>query len=193
MRAPLLCCFLVIGNFACASDALEPAEYPEIKVNAQDFSLDVKDPRKELEEPTLPPHSMYKNDKASAPRALPAAFQSGAQQRLSKLSTKQGLPLKVNVTVKQADVTFFNDYRGDFTRFDVSLGISVTTDKGVQLVKGTGASWQELPSSEASLKEQQRVFEFTALDAFDRYFADEKTLNKLNMQINAYRKAHPDG
>jgi hypothetical protein len=192
----LLCAALLAttlcGTLAgCDPAALTPAEYPEVKVSTSSFSLELKDPRRKLQAPQLPPLSMYKNDKASAARALPAGFASSVKQRLSRISSGQGIALIVHTRVRRAEVTFYNDHRGDFTRFDVELEFRLTTENGALLMKGIGASWRELASKDADLKEQARVFEFTALDAFDRYFASEDTLEKLNEQIKAYLKQHP--
>jgi hypothetical protein len=176
---------------SCGGVSAQNAEYPDLKVNSRGMELEVEEVRKNVLEPILEPNKLYQNEQASFPQQLPQAFEEQAGARLTALSSADGLRLKVTAVVELADLTFRNDHNGDTVRYDVRLGLRIATEKGTLLQKGKGQSSQELPYEEASPAEMKRIFLAAALNAFDQYFADEDTLEKLNSNIEAYLKAHP--
>jgi hypothetical protein len=98
----------------------------------------------------------------------------------------------VKAIVERADLTFRNDSGGDAVRYDVSLAFRIETKDRLLIQKGKGHSAQELPADEATPEEMQRVFLVAALNAFDQYFAEEDTLERLNANVDSYLKSHPD-
>lgn len=184
-----LCCTLLL---ACGGVPAQDVEYPDLKVRSKMLGLELEEQRKEVLERIDVDGTQYKNEKVSFPQPLPDGFEAGARERLDRLAGGSGLDLVVTTLVQKADVIFWNDHDGNHTRFEVTLGFRITSKDGLLIQKGKGSSAQELPSEEATPEEMHRVFLVAALNAFDQYFAAEETLERLNQNIDAYLKQHPD-
>lgn len=177
---------------ACGG-APSPAEYPEVTLPASGFEIVVNDPRKEWTQPILEPQIMTQGEEDTYAQQLPEGFESRAREHLSRVTGTSGPQLTVTTEVRRSDVTFYNDkFRGDFVRYDVVLGFVVKTPSGALLTKGSAGTWQELPHEQATSHEMRRVFMATAIGAFDKYFADEETLSKIETELERYLQAHPE-
>lgn len=190
-RGALRCVALLVAVTACGG-VPDPARYPDLKLTSSELELRLDDPRREFAKPITEPVTMGRGEDDTYPQQLPTTFEAKANARLARLTRGEGPKLQVNTEVRRSDVTFYNDpFRGDFVRYDVVLGFRITTTTGALLHKGSGGSWQELPHAKASSAEMRRVFEEVALAAFDRYFASEDTLEKIEAQLARYLETHP--
>jgi hypothetical protein len=162
-------------------------------LNGSALTLELEDPRKEWAKPITEPQVMTQGEEDAYPQKLPEDFDALAKERLARVTGTKGPKLTVKTQVRRVDVTFYNDkFRGDFVRYDVVLGFRVVTSTGALLNKGSGASWQELASEQATPAQMKRVFSETAIAALDRYFASEDTLDTINEQIARYLETHPN-
>lgn len=191
-----LACVCLAGSaitpIACGGVAAQNAEYPDVQVRAAVMELSIEEARKEVLERVTVVNKMYQGEQRTFSQPLPDGFEAGVRKRLDRLTGKRGLEVNVVVSVVRADLTFQNDIDGDTARYDVTLALAVKTEGGTTLQKGKGSSLQQIPAKEATDKEMQRVFLVAALNAFDQYFADEETLERLNANIESYLKSHPD-
>lgn len=178
--------------YACGGVPAQDAEYPDIQVRSKRLALEIEDSRREVVERIDVDGTQYQNERITFAQPLPSGFEAGARERLDRLAGGNGLELLVTTRVERADATFWNDHDGNHVRYDVTLAFRITTPKGLLIQKGKGSSSQELPSEEATPEEMQRVFSIAALNAFDQYFAAEEMLERLNQNIDAYLKQHPD-
>lgn len=176
----------------CGGVPAQDAEYPDTKVRSGVMALEIEEARKEVLETIREVNKLYRNEQVTFTQPLPPGFESGTRSRLDRLEGGSGLELRVRAIVERADLTFRNDSDGDAVRYDVSLGFRIETNSRKLIQKGKGHSSQELPANEATAEEMQRVFLAVALNAFDQYFADEDTLERLNANIESYLKTHPD-
>lgn len=179
--ALLLCCSLAgaLGP-ACRvpREVHEPLAYPDTKISASSLLLEVIDAR-------------------SAPSAserqllLPQDFEATALARLARLASGQGPTLTVNALVSAADVLELVDARGEMTRVSITLDFEVKVQAGPLLRRAQTQSHSDLAREEATPEEVNFLLNVTALDAFDRYWADPKTSAALNADLAAYGKARP--
>ncbi len=174
---------LVIGLWLGASSGLgcrvprevhEPREYPAIQIHASALELAVVDSR--------PPGT----DPNQQQLSLPVDFEAKVQARLGSRLAGTGPAVRVNVGVAAADELAIVDARGEMTRVLVRLGIEIKPQDGVVLRRAETQSTSDLPRDEASAEEVAFVLDATALDAFDRYFADAHTLEGLNRELDAF-------
>lgn len=165
-----------------------PAEYPDVKITAAAMKLRVVDTRKSVEELSKPPSRLPSGASVSFDKALPESFGSKAQGRFDRLPSGTGPSLEVEAEVVRAGTTHFATIDGDFTRFDVELRFTVRSTEGAKLLQMRGSAWNEMPTPEATIPEQARVYELTCLQAVDNVFASEDTLEKLNRELAAYEK-----
>lgn len=170
----------------------QDAEYPELKLRARSLRLDLEETRKEVLETITEVSKLYRNEQVTYPQPLAPGFEAGARERLDRLTGGSGLELVVVTQTERVDLTFRNDMDGDTVRYDVTLAFRITTTDGKLLQKGKGTSSHELPAKEATPEEMKRVLLVASLNAFDQYFALEDTLERLNGNIDAYLKAHPE-
>lgn len=178
-----------LASVACGG-GLAPAEYPDVKLRGKTVSFELNDPRKDLDNPMSEPLIMDRGVSDTYLQRLPAEFEQNAASKLKSLISGAGAELKVVAEVRRCDLTFSNEpHRGDFTRYDVAIGFRVTTASGALLDKGKGGAWQELPTERATSAEMKRLLASTATAAFDQYFADEETLQKINENIERYLQA----
>jgi hypothetical protein len=167
-----------------------PAEYPEVRINAAALQLSIQDPRRKFYDTVTEPSDASEMGTERYPQRLPRAFEQAAIARLGQITGKAGDALLVEATVSHADVSFTYEPRGRFVRYDVALKFRVTTQSGALLEKGNGAAWRELPEREANEATLAQTFEATALEAFDRYFADAEMLERVNSQLAAHHRGN---
>lgn len=148
-------------------------EYPPIKLSSREVNAVVVDSRAPGTDPTLRQLSM------------PASFDPEVQERLAALAAGVGPPLGVIVTVLAADEEPIVDARGPMTRVRVRLELEVKLRSGLMLRRATTESRSDLPRDEATPEEVAFVLDATAIDAFDRYFADADVLAAINREIAA--------
>lgn len=171
--------------------------YPGVMLSVSDVQVEVADARREqvTEYGERPP--LYRNEQETLPLPFPVAtFSDGARQRLAPLTTGSGPVLLLQTTVQRTDMTYYNDHRGDFIRWDVELLFAVEDQAGNVITRGKGGAWRELPIEEASEEEKHRELLATTLEAFDRYFADKAVLKRVARAIQvvpAGKRAHTDG
>lgn len=180
--------WMSLGWMGCSTGP-QPAKYPDLKLNVISLELTIDDPRKRLYDTVTESSDVTELGEERYSQQLPSTFEQAAVQRLAKISSGDGPNLKVIATVRQADVTFRNELRGNFARFDVRLSFKVTTQSGALLDKGRGVAWQELPEREMNAESLAGTYRATALAAFDQYFADEEILRTINSQLARYQAA----
>jgi hypothetical protein len=169
-----------------------PAEYPEVKVACRALNLTLTDSRKKWTDPITEMETLDRTQSNTYAQKLPGDAESQLRARLVRVTGGTGPELSVAAEVRRADVTFYNDSRGDFARYDVALGFRVTTRTGALLDKGLGGAWREIPSDQASPKTLARTFAEATHAAMDHYLASEETLETLNAQIERYLQTHPE-
>jgi hypothetical protein len=148
-------------------------EYPPIKLDSREVNGVVVDARPASNDPSVRQLSM------------PGGFDPKVQGRLAALASGVGPPLGVIVTVVAADEEPIVDARGPMTRIRVRLELEVKLRGGLVLRRATTESRSDLPPDEATPEEVEFVLDATALDAFDRYFADADVLAAINRELAA--------
>jgi hypothetical protein len=148
-------------------------EYPAIKLDSREVNGVVVDSRAASTDPTVRRLS------------LPASFDPKLQARLAALASGVGPPLGVIVTVVAADEEPILDARGPMSRIRVRLELEIKLRSGLVLRRATTESRSDLPPEEATPEEVDFVLDATAIDAFDRYFADEDVLAAINRDLAA--------
>jgi hypothetical protein len=146
-------------------------EYPPIKLESREVSGVVVDARAPAPDPVVRQLSM------------PASFDPKVQARLAALGSGVGPPLGVIVTVVAADEEPILDARGPMTRVRVRLELELKLRNGLVLRRANTESRSDLPPDEATAEEVEFVLDATAIDAFDRYFADPKVLTAINREL----------
>jgi hypothetical protein len=166
---------MALGALACSSplQVHEPRQYPPIKLETSDIALAVADDRPSPADPEL------------RQLVLPADFEGRAQQRLLALVGGQGPALVVTLTVAALDELEIVDMRGEMTRVLVRFGIEIRAKDDVVLRRAESQATSDIPRDEATPEEIQGVLDATAIEAFDRYFADAHLLGALNRDLAA--------
>lgn len=157
----------------------DPLEYPETKVTSSALELDVVDARPRGAVPSVRELS------------LPQDFAAAARARLASISAGQGPLITVRVGVGAADEVELVDARGEVTRVLVRLQFEVRVKDGPVLRRAESQASADIPRDEASPEEIDFVLGATALNAFDRYWANPATLTGLNRDLSAYAQKHP--
>lgn len=152
----------------------DPLEYPETKVTSSAVELDVVDARPKGTVPSLRELS------------LPPDFAATARARLERIIAGQGPLLDVRVGVGAVDEIELVDARGEVTRIVVRLEFEVRVKDGPVLRSAESQASADIPRDEASPEEVELVLGATALNAFDRYWANPTTLTGLNRDLSAY-------
>lgn len=168
-----------LGACSVPREVHEPRHYPEAKVAVSVLDLQVSDARP-------PPSSASERE-----LTLPADFEPTARARLAPLVLGQGPKLTVQVAVAHADAIELVDARGEMTRVSVTLDFQVSVQGGPTLRHAETHSDSDLPRDEATPEEILFVLRATALDAFDRYWANPATEAALNKDLAAYQQRHP--
>jgi hypothetical protein len=91
------------------------------------------------------------------------------------------------ITVAAADELEIVDARGEMTRVLVRLDVGFKLRSGNVVRRAETQSTSDIPRNEATPEEVAFVLEATAVDAFDRYFADPAVLTSLNGELRARR------
>jgi hypothetical protein len=183
---------LVFGAlaFQSCSSALPPGKYPAVELGAAAFELRVLDTRAGDS-----PGALGATDSAAEAtldvRFPIAAFTSKAQERLAQLQSSSGVPLITRVNVKKAQMTLVQDVTGNLVRWEVQLGITVTTLTGAVLGRGTTSAWRELSERDASEADLREAFLSAAIGAFDEYFGSEQTLKSVKLELASFVRSHP--
>lgn len=149
----------------------EPREYPDVKLSSREITAVVVDAR--------PPGA----DPTERQLELPASFEQKVQARLASLASGKGSTLGVIVTVAAADELPIVDQRGEMVRVRVRLEFEIKLPDGPVLRRAQAESTSDLPPDEATPEEVAYVLDATAIDAFDRYFADAGVLRALNREL----------
>lgn len=149
-------------------------EYPEIKLDSREVNGVVVDAR-----------GAPDPDPNVRQLTIPSAFDPKVQSRLAGLASGKGPPLGVIVSVLVAEEEPIVDARGEMTRIRVRLELEVKLRSGLVLRRATTESRSDLPPDEATSEEVAFVLDATAIDAFDRYFADPDVLGALNRELAA--------
>jgi len=176
-QARLLAGLLFAGVAGCASvprEVHEPRPYPETKLSAGSVTLEVVDSRPA---PTSPEERQL---------LLPSDFEATALSRLNRMLGGQGPALEVIAYVNDGAALEIADQRGEMTRISVKLDFEVKVKDGPQLRRATAESSSDLPRNEATPEEINLLLRSTSLDAFDRYWANDKTTTALNGDLASY-------
>jgi hypothetical protein len=178
MRFSLLAALLL--TLACAKNTGSvhgAAEYPsDVKLQANSLALTLADPRRQEDIPD----GRYR-------LALSGDFEQEASQRLQGILSKNGLDLQVTVNVVRADHEGIDTQQGRKVRIDVGLKFALIGPDKTVIKNGRGNSWAEIPEEQATPEEIAKVLRETALNAFDQYWADAETLERINENIATYR------
>lgn len=171
---------LVLGLLLCLAACNvprrvhDPLSFPEEPIETSSLSLDV-------------PRVVSQPAPESLARALPSDFERAARERLLSLpTTGQGPALAVTVTAANVDVTEIVDARGEMTRVSCELSLELRVVDGPVLRRADTGSRSFVPRAEATPEELDFVLEATALNAFERYFADPRTPKRINSDVRAY-------
>jgi hypothetical protein len=151
----------------------EPRQYPPIKLHSPEIYSVVVDSRESGRDPT------------SRQLVLPKSFETRVQERLAGLASGAGVPIGVILTVAAADELEIVDARGEMTRVLVRLELEIKLRDGAVVRRAETQSTSDLPREEATPEEVAFVLDATAIDAFDRYFADAAVLTSLNRELEA--------
>lgn len=173
------CGLLAASLVACASaprEVHEPRAYPETKLAASAVTLEVLDSRPA---PSSPGERQL---------LLPGDFEAVAQARLTRMLTGQGPALQVTAAVSGGEALDIADARGELTRVSVQLDFEVKVQDGPLLRRAQSQSTSDLPRDETTPEEINLLLRSTALDAFDRYWADAKTTAALTGDLAAYSR-----
>jgi len=172
--------FWLLSSSGCSvpRQAHEPRPYPETRVDASRVELHVQD----TQPGNLPPSVQQ--------LSLPKSFSASAQARLNGVLAGHGPALDVTVHVLAADEAELLDARGEMTRVRVKFGLEVRAEDGPVLRHAESESSSDLPRDEATDDEVEYLLLATALDAFDRYFANPDTLLSINRELAAYAGRH---
>jgi hypothetical protein len=159
-----------------------PIEYPpDVRLACSAVDLTVTDPR-------LPSAS------GAAPGARqlgwPQDFEATARTHLTQVVGGRGPELVIATRVGAADEIELVDARGEVTRVSVTLHFDVSVKGGPVLRRAEAQSSYDIPRAEASPEEIEVVLSATAVDAFDRYWANPTTLSTLNRELEAHAKRH---
>lgn len=149
----------------------EPREYPSVKLSSREITAVVVDSRPPATDPT------------ERKLALPSSFERKVQARLTALASGTGPALGVIVTFAAADELPIVDARGEMVRVRVRLEFEIKLPSGLVLRRAEAESTSDLPPDEATPEEIAYVLDATAIDAFDRYFADAAVLSSLNREL----------
>jgi hypothetical protein len=166
---------LLAGGCRVPRQVHSPREYPAIKIESPEIYAVIVDSRASASDPTVRQLS------------LPQNFEPLVQKRLATLASGTGSPLGVVVTVAAADELEIVDARGEMTRVLVRLDIEFKLKSGSVVRRAETQSTSDIPRDEATPEEIAFVLEATAVDAFDRYFADPAVLTSLNGELRARR------
>lgn len=167
---------LALATLACRvpREVHEPREYPARRLPVREVGVVVSDPR-----PALSGPSRYE-------LSLPASFEPRVRARLAKLAAGSGPSLEVRLVVAALDELEVVDARGEMTRVVARFHVEVRHEDGVVLRRAETQSSADLPRDEASAEEVSFVLDATALDAVDRYFADERLIAALDRDLAAH-------
>jgi hypothetical protein len=150
----------------------EPHEYPALKLGASALELRLTDVRPTNTDPNL------------QELRLPDGFEPRARARLEALLSGAGPQLRVVVSVAPLEALEIVDARGEMTRVVCRLELEMSAN-GEVLRRAETESHADLPRDEATPEEIAFVLDSTVTDAFDRYFADERTLRALDRDLAA--------
>jgi hypothetical protein len=149
----------------------EPRPYPPVKVASSELYAVIVDSRSSAGDPTIRQLS------------LPQDFEAKVDERLASLASGAGAALGVVITVAAADEMEIVDARGAMTRVLVRFELEFKLKDGLVVRRATTQSTSDLPRDEATPEEIAFVLDATAIDAFDRYFADAAVLTSLNREL----------
>jgi hypothetical protein len=154
----------------------EPREYPPVQLHAQALDLEVVDAR------------AASGDPSQRQLSLSASFEELARSRLASRISGSGPAISIGIGVAAADELEIVDARGEMTRVLVRLSVEIRPKDGVVLRRAETQSTSDIPREEATAEEVAFVLDATAVDAFDRYFADAEVLESINRELDAYAK-----
>lgn len=176
-RAALGLCALLVTACRVPERVHEPREYPALKIASGSLELRVVDERPANTDPSV--HELL----------LPGDFEARARARLSAQLAGAGPELRVVVSLAQLEALEIVDARGEMTRVVCRFEVEIGSGSGPVLRRAETQSNADLPRDEATTEEVAAVLDATAVDAFDRYFADERTLEALNRDLAAQASA----
>ena len=151
----------------------EPREYPELKIASSSLALRVVDSRASSSEP------------GAQELRLPGDFEARVRTRLQAQLSGAGPELRVVVSLARLEASEVVDARGEMTRLVCRFELELGAGDGPVLRRAETQSSADLPRDEATPDEIASVLDATAIDAFDRYFANASTLQALNRDLAA--------
>jgi len=118
------------------------------------------------------------------PVGLTTGYKLAAAKRLCDLVDGDGPTLEVLVEVKQAEVEWSSTPEGPSAKIHVAIDLTVYDADGDVLQRGEAQSTGTVEAGETTPEELTQAVEATALNAFDHYFAREKTVTALNRALS---------
>lgn len=181
--------FLLLGSIGgCSSTGA--AEYPEERLSTARLELMVEDNRPEKSSDLNNLGALERDETHTFPVVLNAdALVARLGSRVAQLRGNGDIPVVVKIEVQRSDATYFSHYTDEFVRYDVALQFEVRGPNGALLGKGKGGAWRKLPREEATNKARADAQMAAALEAFDRYFADEGRLRAMNLELESLEKS----
>jgi hypothetical protein len=170
---------------AGARYGLESPSAPAGQVDAKAMELRVADVRQlnPADQRIEAPARIKSGSTVKAPVNLPKGFRLAAAERLKDIADGSGSTVEVVAEVEQANVIWSADAEGTTAKVHVTITFSVYDENGGLMQRGTESATGELDGEDAEPTELAAAVEATALNAFDQYWAREKTVVGLNQAL----------
>jgi len=170
---------------AGARYGLEAPSAPADQVDAKAIELRVADVRQlnPVDKRLAAPSGLKAGKSVKVPVDLPRGFRMAAAQRLKDIADGDGATVEVVAEVERANVIWAADAEGTTAKVDVTITFSVYDQNGGLMQRGSESATGELDGEDADPAELAAAIEATAINAFDQYWAREKTVVGLNQAL----------
>ncbi len=129
------------------------------------------------------PARLEDGESCRVPVGLTTGYKLAAARRLQGIVDGDGSTLEVLVEVNRAEVEWSSTPEGPSARVRVAVDLTVYDANGSVLQRGKSKAEGTVEAGDVTPTELTQAVEATALNAFDRYFAREKTVTALNRAL----------